>query len=273
MVSDLPLPWVCQMMPPSRRRTNSCAAFHSEVLVLAAQFLGPRVEHHEVVDQFEESRLAAHLQQVAVQPVRLAGVRAAFLHPSQVILLRRLDGGVAQPLAVVAGHQPLHRGKEGLDELLLLVVEVLTNALGHRHGGALQFQYAERDAVHVQHHIRALGAGLGIGPLDRHLLGNGEVVVCRMLPVDEPDGDGILPRLRPHLHAVAQHVVHGAVAVVEALAGIAGRFLQRMQGAVDEGRAHALLLYPARKGLRLDVAIALVLEARTVDPVTEIVVP
>ena len=50
--------------------------------------------------------------------------------------------------------------KNGSDELRLLVVEVLADALGDRHRGALQLQHAERDAVDVEHDVRALAVAL-----------------------------------------------------------------------------------------------------------------
>ena len=63
---------------------------------------------------------------------------------------------VPQPLGVVAGHDELHRGEERLDELLLLVVEVLADALGDGDRRALQFQHAEGDAVDVEHDVGTL---------------------------------------------------------------------------------------------------------------------
>ena len=51
-------------------------------------------------------------------------------------------------------------GEEGLDEVLLLVVEVLADALGHRDGRAFQLQHAERDAVDVEHDVRPLRVAL-----------------------------------------------------------------------------------------------------------------
>jgi hypothetical protein len=102
---------------------------HAEVLVVAAQLLGAGVEHDEVVDQLEEARLRAELAQR-----RSSGLSPGRrLLPGQVVLLGRLDGAVAQALGVVAGHDVLHGREERLDELLLLVVEVLADALGHRH--------------------------------------------------------------------------------------------------------------------------------------------
>ena len=201
-------------MPPSRRFTWLLRGAHAEILVVPAELLGPGVEDDEVVDQLQEARLAAHLDQ---RPVEQVLDRAVFL-PGQVILLRRLDRAVAQAFGVVARHDELHRGEEGLDEFLLLVVEVLADALGHRDGRALQLQHAERDAVDVEHHVRPLRVGLGVGARDGDLLGDGEMVLLRVLPVDQPDGLRVLADVGLHLHAVAQQVVDRPVAVVEALA-------------------------------------------------------
>ena len=217
---------------------------HPEILVLAAQLLDAGIEHHEVVDQLQQPRFFAHLQQLAVQQVGLLRHRPAVLNPAPPILLRRLDSGVAQALAIIARHQPLLGGEEGLDECLLLIVQMLADALGHRDGGAFQLQHAQRDAVDVDHQVRALGAGLGrigqIDPLHRHLLGNGEVIVLRMLPVDQPDGVPVLARAGLDLYAVAQQVIDVLVAVVKALAGVRRHLDQLMQRPVDEGVADAL---------------------------------
>ena len=64
---------VCQMMPPSRLPTRSCAALHAEILVVAAGLLHAGVEDHEVVDDLQEARLGAQLGQRAVQRVLNCG--------------------------------------------------------------------------------------------------------------------------------------------------------------------------------------------------------
>ena len=126
---------------------------------MAAELLCAGVEHNEVVDQFEKARLAAQLDQSAVQRVF---DRAVFF-PSEVIFLRRLDRAVTQALGVVASHDQLHGGEEVLDENLLLVVEVLADAFGHGNRRAFQLQHAERDTVDIEDHIRAFAVRLGIG--------------------------------------------------------------------------------------------------------------
>ena len=52
--------------------------------------------------------------------------------------------------------------------------------------------------------------------LERHLLGDGEVVLLRLLPVDQVDGLRHLARLDLHRDAVAQQVVDRLVVAVEA---------------------------------------------------------
>ena len=199
---------------------------HTEILIMPAQLLDAGVENDEIVDQLQKAGLGADPRERLVELV-LAG---ALLLPGQVILFRRLDGAVAQSFGVVAGHDPLHGREEVPDEDLLLVVEVLPDALGHRHGGALDLQHAERDAVDVEHDIRALAECLRIGRRNGDFLGDGEVIVLRVLPVDKPDGLCVLAHAGLHLHAVAQQFIDGAIAVVEALARVAGGLVPRLGG-------------------------------------------
>src|SRR5690606_28167211 len=94
---------------------------HAKVLVVPAQLLDAGVEDDEVVDQLEEACLGAELRQLAVERVRQLGpgrsrreaiCRRRVLLPAQVVLLGRLDGAVAQPLAVVARHHELDGREE-----------------------------------------------------------------------------------------------------------------------------------------------------------------
>ena len=77
--------------------------------------------------------------------------------PLQPVLLRRVDDAVAQALDVVAGEDQLDGGEERADELRLLVADGLPDALGDRDLGALQLERRQRDAVDVEHDVRALG--------------------------------------------------------------------------------------------------------------------
>ena len=64
IVSDLPEPWVCQMMPPSRLAIRVLRGLDAEVLVVAASLLDAGIEHHEVVDDLQQPLLGAQLRQV-----------------------------------------------------------------------------------------------------------------------------------------------------------------------------------------------------------------
>ncbi|MCY1537523.1 hypothetical protein D9M68_730200 [compost metagenome] len=82
---------------------------------------------------------------------------------------------------------------------------------------------------------------LGIGTLDRHLLGDSEVIALRLLPVDQPDGLGVLPNLRLDLHPIAQQLVHRLVAVIQAFAGVVRNPVQLEDGSAGQIGVHALL--------------------------------
>jgi hypothetical protein len=198
----LPLPCVCQMMPPLLPAGADVLLrrLDAEVLVHPRQLLHAAVEQHEVVHQLDQPRLGAHLQQVLVE-LEAAVVGLVFL-PLQEVLLRRADGAVLQPLGVVAREDELHRAEEPGIELWRLVRQVLPDAVADGRAAVLQLDHAHRNAVDVQHQI-----GSPLVPTQpaaqRHFLGEGEVVGQRPLPVDELDLLGHLAGLRLHWHTVA----------------------------------------------------------------------
>ncbi len=81
----LPLPCVCQMMPPSALAYMLLRGFDGEILVGARQLFDAPVEQHEIVHQFEQTLFIAHLQQVFIQ--LQAGIVLLVLFPGQEILL------------------------------------------------------------------------------------------------------------------------------------------------------------------------------------------
>src|SRR5476649_1518711 len=129
-----------------------------------------------------------------------------------------------------------------------------------------QLQHADRNAVNVDHHIRALGAGLGVRTLDGHFFSNGEMVFLWVLPVDQPHRHLVFTHRRQYLDAVAQQLVHLVIAVVDALAGVAGNPVQLVQCAGDEGAAYTLFFQPGSEQFGGDVAVV------AVDLVAQIVV-
>ncbi len=179
------------------------------------------------------------------------------LLPSEVILFLRLDAAVAQALGVVACQQQLHRGEERLDELLFLVVQILPDALGHGNGRAFQLQHAKRDAVDIDHHVRALGVRLGIGGEDGHFLGDGEIIFVGMLPVNQVNRHRVFAYVGLHLHAVAQQAIDFEVAVVETFTGVTGGAFEDMQRLGNQPVVVALLVFQEDpQDFRLNVPVA-----------------
>ena len=180
----LPLPWVCQMTPPSRLADAFLRRLHADELVRARNLLVAGVEDDEVADQVEQPRLVAHLRQRPVE--QGAGGTGAPSGsgrrlPFDEELFARRRGAVAQPLRVAAREQQLHGGEERLVEDLFLVGDELAHAVGDLDRAALEFDHRDGDAVEVEHDVRpAL-----VAALERHLLGEREVVLLRVLPVHQ----------------------------------------------------------------------------------------
>ena len=80
-----------------------------------------------------------------------------------------------------------------------------------------------------------LVAALASDALDRHFLGDGEMVGFRVRPVDQPDGLVVLAGGGGHLHAVAKQFVDRLVHVIQAAGLIASGALEFGQGARDQG--------------------------------------
>src|SRR5256885_1709896 len=114
--------------------------------------------------------LLTELQQVSIETTLAF---KPWLFPSQIVVFRRLCSSVTKTLGVISGYDEVRRGKEGLDKLILLVADILPDAFRNRDDAPLEFHYAYRDPVHVEHNIRALGTVATY----RHFLGNGEVIV------------------------------------------------------------------------------------------------
>ena len=185
------------------------------------------------------------------------------LLPLEEILLRRADGAVLQPLGVVAGEDELHRAEEPGVELRLLVGEALADAVADGDAAVLQFQHADGDAVDIEHEV---GPPLVVA-LERHFLGDGEVVLLGLAPVDEVDGLGDLARLDLHRHAVAQQAVDGLVVAVEGAVVVVRLGAQLVERRADLRRGVAALRQPGREQAFLDVAVAV-----AVGPVAEVAI-
>ena len=114
---------------------------------------------------------------------------------------------------------------------------------------------ADGDAVDVEHQIRPAF----MATLKRHLLGQGEVVVLRVLPVDQVHILVRPPGGKQHLHRVAQQVVGAQVGLVERDAGHIGGGFQLLQGGGDMRLGVAALAQVGPQQIRLDGSVVLAL--------------
>lgn len=190
------------------------------------------------------------------------------LLPLEELVLRRFDGAVLQALRNAAGEDDLDGGEEPGVELLLGVGEQLPDAVTDGHPTVLQLQHTDGDAVHVDHAVRPPLASAPISGLERHILGDGEVVVLRLAPVDEVDGLRDLARLDLHRHAVAQQVTDRLVVPVEAAAVVVRLGAQPVQGHGDLGPGVAALAQPGREQTLIDSAVT----AAAVGPIAQLAV-
>ena len=161
------------------------------------QLLHAAIEEHEIVQELDEPFLAAHLEKILVE-LEARVVRLVLL-PFEEILLGRSDRPVAQAFGIVPGEDDLHRAKEPLVELPLLIGEQLPDAVADGDVAVLEFDDRHRDAVDVEHEV---GSPLVVAA-QGHFLGNGEIVLLRLCPIDELDRLGDLARFDLHRHAVA----------------------------------------------------------------------
>ena len=123
-------------------------------------------------------------------------------------------------------------------------------------------QVSDEDiAVEVQHDV---GPPLMVA-LDRDLFHNHEVVLLRIVPVDEMNRLGDLSRVDLDGHAVTQQVVDGLIVAVERAVGVVGLGSQLEKGTADLRRRVAALGQPGREQRFFDVAVAV-----SVGPVAEI---
>ena len=225
------------------------------------QLLHPAIEEHEVVHQFEQPLLGAHLEQVLVELE--AAVVCFVLFPLEEILFLRLDRAVLQSLGIVPGEEELHRAEEPLVEFRALVREALANAVADGNTAVLQFDYTDGDAIEIEHEVRT--------PLvlasQRDLLGDREIVFPWLVPIHQVDRFRHLPRFGFHVHAVSQQAIHRLVVVIQAAVGIAGFGGQPVECPTDLRRAVAALGQIGRQQSDVDVAVV-----RPVGPIAEIAI-
>ena len=201
------------------------------------------------------------LEQVLVELE--AAVVVLVLLPLEKELFLRADGTVLEALGVVAGKNELHCAEKPVVELRLLIGEALADAVADTHAAVLQLKNADGDAIHIQHDV---GPALVV-PLERHFLGNGEIVPLGLSPVDEMDGFRRCAHLGLHGYAVTQQVVDSLVVTVESAAVVVGFGAEFVESRVDLQWRVTALGQPCREQELLNVAVA-----AAVRPVAEILV-
>ena len=148
-------------------------------------------------------------------------------------------------------------------ENLLLVGDELAHAVGDLDRTALQLDDADGDAVQVKDEV---GTPL-VAAAQGHFLGEGEVVLLRVLPIHQMHRVVRLSGGDLHRHAVAQQLVGAQVGLIQGDAGGVRGGHQLLQGGgnVRLGIAAALQVRPEQ--FRLDAAVVLPLV-----PLAEVVV-
>ena len=155
--------------------------------------LVPPVEHDRIVDEPRQADRFEHFQQRTVEKLRIRGRRERArlartptrLFPLDPELLRRLDGRVLESFGLVTRHHQLRRHEERHDLAVLLVSPVLRNRLVNADRRLLELKDDDRNAVDVDDNIRPTMREIFRHAPHRHLFGNLEYVVRRVLPVDE----------------------------------------------------------------------------------------
>jgi hypothetical protein len=242
---------------------------HAEELVRPRDLLLAGVEDHEVADQVEEAFLVAELRQGPVEERPGVGRRAGrrLVLPRYEELLRRPGRPVAEPLRVAPRKDELDRGEEALVEDLLLVRDELAHAVADLHRAALELDHGHGEAVHVEDEVRS---PLVAAP-ERHLLGQGEVVLFRVLPVDQVDRLVRLPCRDLDRHAVAQELVGAQVRLIERDARRIGGGFQLLKGRGDVGAGvpagREVLAQDRRLDATVVLALAPVAEVAVAEPV------
>ena len=86
---------------------------------------------------------------------------------------------------------------------MLLVRQVLANTIGNRNGTLLEFNHRNRNAVYINDKVRALGTER---TANRHLFGNGKMVVGRIFKINVIDADIFAIRIRNRVRILQQTV-------------------------------------------------------------------
>ena len=146
--------------------------------------------------------------------------------PFQEILLPRAYRAVLQSLGIVTCKDKLHRRKERRNKFSLLVHQALANAIANRHPAVFQLQHAQRNAVHIHHHVWAFV----MLAQNRYFFSHCKVIAGGLFPVDQLHRGEIFTRFGLHRYAIAQHLIHRMVVVIQIAVWVVRSLMQLIHG-------------------------------------------
>ena len=211
--------------------------FDSKILVRTRRLLDTAVKDDEVVNKLQQPVLFEELQNAAIQfirvkfrskPRRLARFAARLL-PAKPKFFRGLDYPVMQAFGIIASTQQLHGREKSRDIFVLLIANILTNAFMNRYRAAFKFDNCHGDTVDINDQIRAAVAFTLYG----NLLGNLEIILHRVRPVDKVHRLFVFRYVRLNIYAVTQQCVNLPVGIVQTRTDIRRRLFEFRYGLVD----------------------------------------
>ena len=204
------------------------------ILIGTGHLLDTAVKNDAIVQEFDELIRFKNLQQTPVKFIGeiflpVIGVRHRELYsvgritlssgllPMEIELRRREGCAIIDTLAFAAGHQQLCRGEKLRNLPFLLVSPVLVDTILYAYRGFLQFYDSHGNAIDIDHHVWPAVLFAKRLLADGHLLGNVEIVIAGIFPIDKPC---LLVRKTCALadrNWIAQGIVNRLVAVVECI--------------------------------------------------------
>lgn len=134
-----------------------------------------------------------------------------------------------QAFGIIASTQQLHGREKSRDIFVLLIANILTNAFMNRYRAAFKFDNCHGDTVDINDQIRAAVAFTLYG----NLLGNLEIILHRVRPVDKVHRLFVFRYVRLNIYAVTQQCVNLPVGIVQTRTDIRRRLFEFRYGLVD----------------------------------------
>ena len=203
------------------------SALDAKILIVPAHFFDAFIKNNKVHDKVDEALLVEHgiylLQELVLNPCtgfadtdinRITLVLVlleAVVFPLHVELLAGQECTVAQAFRLIPGHAELHGSKETSNERVLLVCEILPDALRHRDAASLQFNDSHGDTVQVDNEIGPLFLLLD----NCYFLGDCKVIIQRIGLIDQLHRNRRLFRALADRDAILQPRIHSLIGIID----------------------------------------------------------